>query len=68
MTQCFNDLANGGAQSELNDHQKIQTFGKGLCTDKVIKYHVDAKTAWDIIQGPKSFNKYYNLFSSKLQP
>ncbi|GFH61776.1 predicted protein [Chaetoceros tenuissimus] len=67
MTQCFNDSANGGAQYALNDHQKIQSFCQGLKNDTAIKYHVDAKQAWDNIQGPKDFDTYYNLFSSKLQ-
>ena len=41
MTKCFNDLANGGAQYALNDHQKIQTLCKGLKNDTTIRYHVD---------------------------
>lgn len=28
---------------------------------------MDAKEAWDAIQGSKDFETYYNLFSSKLQ-
>ena len=28
---------------------------------------MDSKEAWDNIQGPKDFDTYYNLFSSKLQ-
>ena len=67
MTQCFNDLANGGAQYVLNDHQKIQRFCQGLRNDTAIRYHVDAKEAWDAILEPKDFDTYYNLFSSKLQ-
>ncbi|GFH50692.1 predicted protein [Chaetoceros tenuissimus] len=55
--------ANGGAQYELNDYQKIQRFN----TDTAIKYHVDTKDTWDNIQGAKDFDTYYNLFSSKLQ-
>ncbi|GFH62182.1 predicted protein [Chaetoceros tenuissimus] len=67
MTQCFNDLANGGAQYTLNDHQKIQAFSWGLKNATAVRYHVDTKQAWDAIQGPKDFDTYYNLFSSKLQ-
>ncbi|GFH50585.1 predicted protein [Chaetoceros tenuissimus] len=67
MTQCFNDLANGGAQYAMNDHQKIQAFSQGLKNATAVRYHVDAKQAWDAIQGPKDFDTYYNLFSSKLQ-
>lgn len=68
MTACFDDLANGGTQYALNDHQKIAKFGHGLRYPQAIKYFVDAKTAWTASTDPnKNFDDFYNLFSSQLQ-
>ena len=68
MMGCFNDLAIGGTQYALNEHQKIARFGQGLNNAQAVKYFVDIKTAWMASTNTnKNFDDFYNLFSSQLQ-
>ena len=67
ITQCFNDLAAGGAQFALNEDQKVQQFQSGIEGSVAAQFHVNAKKEWHGFPvATRTFDSYYNLFSARL--
>ena len=67
MTKAFNDLATAGPSHQLNEEQKITKFESGIKEEKAIGFAITAKSQWDALpRAERTFDKYYNLFSSKL--
>ena len=47
------------------EQQKIIKFEAGLKEDKAINYSISAKSTWDsLLENSRTFDSYYNTFSS----
>jgi hypothetical protein len=68
MTTAFNELEEAGAAHALTEEQKIQKFESGIQDQNALNFAITAKSTWDALNNPalKTFDTYYNDFSSKL--